>query len=89
MQDEAMWQMSFWGMPYGVVRSNGPGRGFVFEHPAGATSWNNPSLQSLIAMDCVLSVDFDQCATDLRGPNGQPIRKRTRLVSNMPSVIEA
>ena len=64
-------------------------RGFVFEHPSGATSWNHPALKSLIAMDSVLSVDFDQCATDLRGPNGQPIRKRTRLVSNMPCVIDA
>ena len=64
-------------------------RGFVFEHPSGATSWKHPSLQSLIAMYGVESIDFDQCATDLRGPNGQPIRKRTRLVSNMPSVIEA
>ena len=64
-------------------------RGFVFEHPTKATSWKHPSLQSLTGMYGVESIDFDQCATDLRGPNGQPIRKRTRLVSNMPSVIEA
>ena len=64
------------------------GRGFVFEHPVGATSWNAPAVQSLMAIDGVEVVDFDQCAIGLRGPTGQPIKKRTRFLSNVPTIIE-
>ena len=32
---------------------------------------------------------FDQCRFGLKAPNGQPIQKPTRLLSNMPSIAQA
>ena len=42
----------------------------------------------LANLDGVASIDFDQCATGLVGPNGQPIKKRTKLLTNVPEVLE-
>lgn len=62
-------------------------RWFIFEHPWKATSWQRGALVALAALDNVRSVDFDQCSTGLAGPNGQPIKKRTKLLTHIPSVI--
>ena len=64
------------------------GRGFVFEHPILASSWHSPSVQSLLMVNGVHTVSFDQCATGLVAPNGLPIQKRTKLMSNIPEIIE-
>lgn len=63
------------------------GRGFIFEHPWTATSWHRAPLVELAALDGVASIDFDQCSTGLVGPNGQSIKKRTKLLTNVPGVI--
>ena len=60
---------------------------FIFEHPWRASSWQRESLVALAALDNVCSVDFDQCSTGLAGPNGQPIKKRTKLLTNIPSIM--
>ena len=63
-------------------------RGFIFEHPWQATSWQiSPTLRALANLPTVAAVDFDQCRTGLVGPNGQPIKKRTRFLTNMPQVV--
>ena len=63
------------------------GRGFIFEHPWKATSWQRQPLVELAGLDGVGSIDFDQCCTGLVGPNGQPIKKRTKLLTNIPPVL--
>ena len=65
------------------------GRVFVFEHPANATSWATAEVQRVLAMPGVAVVVFDQCMTGLASPLGTPIRKRTRLMTNSPGVVQA
>ena len=64
------------------------GRGFVLERPWTASSWKLPAVIDFMRLDGVRMVDFDQCATGLRGPNGQPIKKRTRLMTNIPQIVQ-
>eukprot|EP00973_Karenia_brevis_P039554 5460696-Karenia_brevis.AAC.1 len=65
------------------------GRFFIFEHPATATSWRTAPLLHLQGLDGVGAVDFDQCATGLTAPGtGRPIKKRTRLLTNVQAVID-
>ena len=35
----------------------------------------------------VMTVDFDQCKVGLRSPDGRPMKKRTRLLTNSSKVI--
>ena len=64
------------------------GRYYCFEHPHGASSWQCPSVQALLESGARKTV-FDQCRFNLRHPvNGMPMRKRTALLSNAPSVAE-
>ena len=65
------------------------GGAILFEHPEGATSWQDPQLQSLAAQRDVKTVVCDQCMFGLN-VDGQGLnRKRTRWLSNMPPVLEA
>ena len=64
------------------------GRFFCFEHPAGASSWQCPSVQALVAAGARRTV-FDQCRFNLRHPvTNQPMRKRTAMLSNSDAVAE-
>ena len=63
------------------------GRFFVHEHPWTATSWQYEPVQALAAETGVSTVDFDQCAVGLRSPDGNPIKKRTRLLTNSPNIL--
>lgn len=65
-------------------------RGFAFEHPAGAGSWREDSVQFIMSKIGVTTVTFDQCRFGLRHPNGQQLlHKRTRIMTNMaPLQIE-
>ena len=65
------------------------GRVFVFEHPASTTSWLTPEVQCVLAMPGVTTVIFDKCMTGLVSPLGTPIRKRTKLMTNSPQVVQA
>ncbi len=60
------------------------GRYFIFEHPAGADSWNEPDVLALLKLPGVFSATGDQCRFDLRSPDGQArMRKRTRFATNI------
>ena len=76
--------LGFWRFALDLCRlQQSRGRGFIIEHPVGATSWGDSYLQHLpLAQFSV----FDQCRYGLRAPNGQPMQKATRLFSNMPEV---
>ncbi len=64
------------------------GRWFVHEHPSGARSWQHPRVQRVLQRPGVAVVDFDQCTTGLRSPGGLPMRKRTRLMSNVAGILD-
>ncbi len=60
---------------------------FIFEHPDTADSWETAALRHLMAQPLVQESRFDQCRFGLVAPGSQePIRKRTRLLHNIPSV---
>ena len=63
-------------------------RYFVFEHPVNASSWTRCNVKKLAARDGVYVVDFDQCKVGLKSPLGTPIQKRTRLLTNIPTVCQ-
>ena len=61
---------------------------FVFEHPAGATSWQERSVQKVLRETGATVTTFDQCQIGLKtrveGVEG-PARKRTTLMSTTRS----
>ena len=62
------------------------GRFFAWEHPSTASSWKVDSVQSLMSQ--CFSVDFDMCCLGLVCPSsGDPIKKRTRLMSNYAGIV--
>ncbi|CAK9025028.1 unnamed protein product [Durusdinium trenchii] len=65
------------------------GGAILFEHPDGATSWQEPELQSLAASRGVQTVVCDQCMFGLNVDGAGLNRNRTRWLSNMPPVLEA
>eukprot|EP00971_Amphidinium_carterae_P194347 3856377-Amphidinium_carterae.4 len=68
-------------------------QGFVFEHPAGASSWKEKEVQDLRSQAGVFAPTFDMCRFGMRAPgallddSGEsiylPLRKRTRFLTNM------
>jgi len=67
-------------------QQNRLGKGFVIEHPATASSWSMQCAVDLASKpNCRFTV-FDQCAVGLVAPNGEPMKKRTRFLSNLNSV---
>lgn len=63
------------------------GRFFLLEHPDTADSWHLQALIDLCGRQGVWVNRFDQCRFGLRAPGtGEPIRKRTRIVHNIPSM---
>ena len=62
------------------------GREFVLEHPASARSWEMLSMVALLNRPGVERVTFDQCRLGLRDLEGNPLRKRTSLATNSPSL---
>lgn len=63
---------------------------FCFEHPAGASSWDTDCVRAISKRLGVRIVSFDQCMFGLRSKvSGQPMRKRTKLMTNSPSIYTA
>ena len=60
---------------------------FVHEQPVHASSWAEPSVASMMGEAGVMTVDFDQCKVGLRSPDGRPMKKRTRLLTNSSKII--
>ena len=66
------------------------GKFFCFEHPAGASSWKLPEVLHVMHQPGVSCVIYDQCMVGLCSKvHGIPTRKRTRLLTNSPHVIQA
>ena len=60
---------------------------FLLEHPDGAASWETDAVRRLCGGAGVIVSRFDQCRFGLRCPGtGEPIRKRTRFVHNLPEI---
>lgn len=64
------------------------GGAILFEHPDGATSWQEPELQSLASLTAVKTVICDQCMFGMNVDGTGLNRKRTKWLSNMPQVLE-
>ena len=61
------------------------GRHAVIEHPWMATSWSLPISDEMHQLPHVQDFVFDQCLHGLRtAVEGNPVRKRTKLMSNWP-----
>ena len=66
------------------------GRFFCFEHPARATSWSTCEIIEVINHPTVELVVFDQCRVGAKTKIfGNPVRKRTRLLTNHPGIIQS
>lgn len=64
---------------------NDAGRRVALEHPASASSWALDCSQPLLAWSG--SAVFDQCLFGLRTRvHNEPVRKRTRLMTNSPAL---
>ena len=62
---------------------------FIFEHPCGASSWEQPIVKHVAGLPGVKMVTFDQCMFGLVSPlHKTPMRKRTRLMTNSPAVVK-
>ena len=59
------------------------GRGFVFEHPRSATSWQTEELQKLMTKPEVFSIKVDQCEFGLRIARG----KQQGLLAQKPTLL--
>ena len=68
------------------------GRYFLFEHPAGASSWNEPCVQRLLKLPGVEVTEADQCQFGLVTPDpdgdNKPALKPTRFASNSWLLLE-
>ena len=64
------------------------GRGFLFEHPARATSWKQSALKKLAEDPRVFMVEVDMCAFGLKHPTGIPAKKPTLLLTNIEDVAK-
>ena len=66
------------------------GRFFVFEHPAGASSWEQACVQEVMALPGVQRVLIDMCRFGFVSKGARkPMRKRTYILTNAPPVVKA
>lgn len=64
-------------------------RKFVFEHPSGAASWKKESVQRVLEeVPDARIIGFAQCRFGLQAPNGQPLQKLTKFLTNSKAVIQ-
>lgn len=62
-------------------------RGFYHEHPDGAMSWKNMNVHTIMSTEGCMVSRFDMCVFGLRSKMDRlPMRKRTRLLSNIPGL---
>ena len=66
------------------------GRAFLFEHPAGASTWATEMIKKVKQLPGVETVTFDFCMMDMKVKDKtgdtMPARKRTTLLTNSPSI---
>ena len=65
----------------------------LFEHPWPATSWNEPCLRKLLAIDGMRKIRCDQCQFGMTSVDGVgnvgPARKATGFMTNDEYIVEA
>ena len=67
------------------------GKYFLHEHPAGAASWKESSIQALMKLPSVYSTVSHQCMFGLTTPSGDGTAlamKPTRFMSNSPQMVQ-
>jgi hypothetical protein len=67
------------------------GRFFIHEHPAGATSWEEPAVKRILKLPEVRVSRVDACQYGMTGISEgkeHPVKKPTRWMSNMKGVNE-
>jgi hypothetical protein len=64
------------------------GRFFVHEHPAYATSWQEPSVEKLMGEIGVEKATCDQCLYGSSAENGDPVKKPTTFMTNAPELAK-
>ena len=69
-----------------ATKQSDSGRGWIFEHPATASSWDLECVQEMAELPGAQVSTFDQCRYELRGPAGGLMKKRTKLLSNLPQI---
>eukprot|EP00435_Cladocopium_sp_Y103_P063462 s717_g25.t1 len=69
-----------------ATKQSNANRGWIFEHPATASSWDLPCVLEMGALPGAQVSTFDQCRYQLRGPAGGLMKKRTKLLSNLPQI---
>ena len=57
-------------------------RRFMYEHPWKASSWGLPEVQEVQRHPNVFTATFDMCACGMVSPAGQPVKKRTTILTN-------
>ena len=63
---------------------------FAFEHPARASSWEQPVVKHVESMDGVYVVQFDFCMLGLESMIFKmPVRKRTKVMTNSKMLADA
>ena len=62
---------------------------FMFEHPHRASSWKLPSVNRILGLTGVFCVSFDMCSFGMCSPLGEPIRKRTKIMTNHAGLAAA
>lgn len=60
---------------------------FAYEHPWKASSSKLPCVESVRDSPSVMTIDFDMCACGMKSPMNEPIRKRTRIMTNSTSLV--
>ena len=73
-----------------VIKQGQAGRKFVFEHPSGAASWQTDIVQRVVkeVLPEARVVRFAQCRFGLCAPNGQPLQKLTKFMTNSDAVVQ-
>ena len=61
---------------------------FLHEHPAHATSWNEPCVLEVLQLTGVSRITADQCQLGQQAENGQPIMKQTGFMSNCADILD-
>ena len=63
------------------------GISFIIENPETSLCWELPGMVALAGLNGVFKVSFDQCQFGLKSKVAQtPMKKRTILMSNIPSL---
>ncbi len=68
------------------------GRLFLFEHPAGASSWTTQMIQEMLRLEGVFQSKFDFCQLGMKtvdaDGNAAAARKRTTVMTNSKNIAE-